>query len=768
MKPIRSLRTISLFALAAASLAVAAPASAHQATRPVELSHKIDEARLNIADGIELQIALATSAEYQRATMRVLVEALGDNVFANQTITESREEIDPGRDQFRYPLKIEKPGRYRVTFLFEGITGEKEGFSSKLVRYVDVSDKGEVRIRDRKMKRLEEQEGRRQEFERQLRENPDDPDLRLLDGDAIQLPNVIKDVVKPHEKEGLLVRPAGLSEMEKRYLQQSESKAWSPEDPITVRGRLTFVDFDGAVRPLVNATVKVYDDDTFGDEHLVTTISDWSGNWSVSVNNDDGWLQDGRDIYYKFETNNSRFRVQDCDGIDSTYRWKSSTHDNLSEGTVLDFGSETAGSDEDTLIVFNMLNSAWNHATTVGARDPGFVDTCYPVDDGTHWDRFWEEIDFEEQFIDGPNVLHHEYAHAIMWYGYGDDNPSPGGSHSFDDMNQDAGLSWSEGWANTFQHSVRPDGIYHWNEGSPGRSLENFSAANRNGNRNEGRVAAALIDMLDAANDDNGGSQNRGRDDYGDDNTPNRVSLATMLNGTLWGSYHDDFEDYWASLSGNLTSAQRGDAQEIMYYNWQNVPEPISCVASKVAAAVSDRPEAMLAGLRQFRDLGLGEFSGGRQMIQAYYANSPEMALIILRQPVLQREAYAIASRFSDFGAVLASNERQAKLARSGEAVIDAEMAKRITAFLSQVRRAASPELVAELDRVQDVIDQIAGMDFGSLQAKIAENATKRQKVPQRQLRQMQLNPASQEASQARELRELLKPVKPPRDLIRK
>ena len=645
------------------------------------------------------------------------------------------------------------------------MTGEKEGFSVKLTRYVDIGENGEVRIRDRKMIRQDDRDSRHKRFEEHLRANPDDPDLRLLDGDAILLPDIMQDLVKPHERQGLVVRPSGLDEMEKRYLQMNEEKSWSPEDPITVRGRLTFVDFDGAVRPLVNATVKVYDDDFGLDEHLRTTITDWSGNWSVSVNNDDGWLQDGRDIYYKFETNNSRFRVQDCDGIDSTYRWKSATHDDLSEGTDLNFGSQTAGSDADTLIVFNFLNTAWNHATTVGDRDPGFVDTCYPVDDGTHWDRFWEEIDFEEQFIDGPNVFHHEYAHAIMWYGYGDDNPSPGGSHSFGDVTQDAGLAWSEGWANTFQHSIRPDGVYNWNEGSPGRNLENFSNANRDGNRTEGRVAAALIDMLDSANDDNGGDQDRGRDGYGDDNTANRVTLATMLNQTLWGSYHDDFEDYWASLSGNLSGAQRSDAQEIMYYNWMNVPEPVSCVASKVAAAVSERPEQMLTDLRQFRDLGMAEFSGGRQMIQAYYENSPELALIILNQPILQREAFEIASRFAEFGAVLGNRERLHKFAGSGGVLIDEKMAERIEVFIAQLGREASPELKAELDRVSVVMRQIRGLDYAALQAKIAENASKRQKVPLRQLRQMELNPASQKASESRRLRELLKPVKPPRDL---
>ena len=49
-----------------------------------------------------------------------------------------------------------------------------------------------------------------------------------------------------------------------------------------------------AWRPLVNVSVNLYDEDTFGDEHLATTVTDWNGDWSFSVNNDDGFLQDGR------------------------------------------------------------------------------------------------------------------------------------------------------------------------------------------------------------------------------------------------------------------------------------------------------------------------------------------------------------------------------------------------------------------------------------------------------------------------------------------
>jgi hypothetical protein len=278
---------------------------------------------------------------------------------------------------------------------------------------------------------------------------------------------------------------------------------------------------------------------------------------------------------------------------------------------VVDFGTETGGSDAKTMQIWNQLNLVWNHTVVNGGQDPGFVDCCFPYE-STEWDRFWEELDIEEQYNDGPDVVMHEYGHAVMYYAYDDDNPSPGGSHAFDDMLQNASQSWSEGWATAFMLSARPDGAYNWHEGDGGRNIENFSASNRVGERNEGRVAAALFDMLDGPNDGNGGNQDRGRNSYTDGNSANRVSLVTMLRDTLWGSYHVDVLGFWYSLSGDLTSGQRTPGQTVMYYNWMSVVEPGSCVASKVVAREEKEPESILTGLRHFRDLALKPFDGGR------------------------------------------------------------------------------------------------------------------------------------------------------------
>jgi hypothetical protein len=672
-----------------------------------------------------------------------------------------RERLDsnkPAEIKRNISIKIDKPGHYELEIRIRGKINDQEGFSNKMVRHILLEKGGRYRILSGKQFVREIRRKRENTFKENLKKDPENPKIRLLHEETMTVPDEIASNIKPQQvKTELQIRPEGPSEYIKKFIEERATESWSPKDPITVLGRLVFLDHDGVWRPLVNVSVNLYDEDTGFDDHLGVTATDWNGYWSFSVNNNDGWFADGRDIYYTFKLENTRIRVQDCDGIDSTYSWASAVHDDLSDGTVLNFGTQTGVQNPKTMQIWNMLNLAWNHAVTAGGRDPGFVDTCYPEDGGTHWDRFWEEIDIGEEYNDGPDVVTHEYAHAVMWYAYGDDNPSPGGSHSFGDTNQNKSLSWSEGWATGFMLSARPDGFYNWHEGDSGRNIENFSSSNRDGNRQEGRVAAAINDMLDYPNDDNNGILNRGRDSYGDNNSSNRVQLSKMLNDTLWGSYHDDFEDFWYSLSGELTSNQRTLAHEIMYYNWMNVSEPGSCVASKAVVVESREPEQVLQGLRKFRDLALKDFSGGRGLINMYYRNSPELALILLRDKELRQNVIRIINHFSQLGYTFASNNRLKKLSDSGAAVVDANMVELIQSVIRQVEKKGSLELRNDLLHVKRAVQSVQGLDIRTLQEKLADTKMKQQQNHKKRLKQSILNPNSNKALRSEEVNSLIK-----------
>ena len=325
-------------------------------------------------------------------------------------------------------------------------------------------------------------------------------------------------------------------------------ESWSGRDPITVQGRLTFVDFDGTWRPLVNVSVNLHDDDTFGDEHLGTTVTDWDGRWSFSVNNDDGVFQDGRDIYYRFHLANTRWEVRDGNGDE--YVWQSAVREDLDDGTVVDYGEETGSTDGNAMQVFATLNLGWNHIVVAGGQDPGFIAGRYPTT-ASQWLPGAERLEIETSDNDGPDTILHEYGHGLMHRAFSGTSISPGGSHGFGDDTQDAGLAYSEGWGTGFALSVCPDGMYNWHEGATegagewptcaaqsdgGREIEAFAdAGNRTGELNEGRVAAALGDFVDAPDDNNGGSEDLGRNGEQDGNSGSRVSLATIFRDTMWG-----------------------------------------------------------------------------------------------------------------------------------------------------------------------------------------------------------------------------------------
>ena len=751
---------------------VVLPVFAVPPTPPATIQIDDKELKISVREGkgeVQVPVDIRYSGEVKLLDLNASVRRIqvGKPPAAYEAIY--RERVQPTKAEgmrLFVPLKISGPGHYELSIVIRGEIEPGNAFSDRKIRHILVDEQSGVRILTGKQLRSEERGMRERRFQERLKKEPENPDIRLLFTDTMPLPATVAKEIRPFDVppgKQLQIRPAGPSETLKKYTVDNSQKSWATKDPITVRGRLVFQDIDGIWRPLVNVSVNLWDDDFGLDEHLGVTSTDWAGNWSFSVNNDDGFWQDGRDIYYSFKLENTRIRVQDCDGIDSTYEWESGVHDDLSDGAVVDFGTETGDSNNNAMQIWSYLNLGWNHSVTSGGQDPGFVDSCYPEDGGTHWDRFWEEIDIEEEFNDGPDVVTHEYGHAIMWYAYGEDNPSPGGSHGFDDCPQDAGLSWSEGWATGFMLSARPDGSYNWHEGDGGRNIENFNATCQTGERNEGRVAAAINDMLDAGDDCNGGNLNRGRNEYCDTNNANRVSLSTIIRDTLWGSYHTDMLDFWYSLSGELATAQRTPAHTIMYYNWMSVTEPTSCVATKIVTANDRDQETTLSGLRKFRDQGLKTSIGGQHLINTYYRNSPEMAEIFMKDEKLREKAMAILKHFSQLGEVLTSNAAFQKTAQSNRPVISAEMMGTITEVLREVRQKASPALKKDLTEIRLFLDKMRGLSLSEFAWKLQETKRKREATGGQRIRKAPQNPASTEAG--KRLRDQFMTVTPPPDL---
>jgi hypothetical protein len=586
-------------------------------------------------------------------------------------------QIRPDRKQpiIEVPFKGVAPGEYELDVILTGKSGKDDGFSDRNISHLTITKEGSLRIEGMDVYEKRQESERVKNFRSDLAEHPRSPRVRLLMGQTAAVPQQIarsiKDSDVPDDRRQI-VRPLPLEDDLRKHSIDHSQTSWSSVDPVTVRGRITFQDVDSVWRPLVNVAVDIWDEDTFGDEYLGTTITDWSGNWTMSVNDDDGFLADGRDIYYSFRLANSRLGVSKCSG---EYRWSSAVHDDVSDGSVVDFGTETAGSDGNSLIVWAALNKSWNHVTTSGGQDPGKIDTCFPSS-GTFTSRAGV-VNVAAGDFDGDGTVH-EYGHALMFKAHGSD-PSPGGPHNFGGCNQNQALSWSEGWATGFMLSVLPDHRFNWHFGDTGLELEANNNTCRTGETTEDWVAAALLDMLDAGNDSNGGDQNLGRNSYGDNNANNRISLASMFRDTMWGnSPNNDVLQFWYALSGELPQAQRNPGQEIMYYNWMSVLAPDSCVATKVTTAELKDPEPVLGGLRRFRDLALKPVPDGRALINAYYRNSPEMALLLVKNPGYLADSLRVLQHFGELGDTLGNNQRyRAAVARDAD-VIPADVQKSI------------------------------------------------------------------------------------------
>jgi hypothetical protein len=724
----------------------------------LELVNREALSKAELRDG-SFAVAFRVIRNEQVSDLSVQVRVLAVDPIKPSEVDRFRHSVEREGQEARLEVKIpqrQELGTYRIEVELLGAVDGRSGVIDREILYQAVERDRQRLLLPADLRSYEKQT-REKAFQRQLRKTPDRPDTRLLDPGTVAVPrNFAIRATAIKDRPQLLVRGTGPAEDLRRYISDRSGKAWGAQDPITVRGRIVYQDFEGTWRPLVNVSVNLYDDDTFGDEHLGTTVTDANGNWSFSVDNDDGWLQNGRDIYYRFHLGNTRWDVHDDDG--DQYRWQSATHDDLSDGAVVDFGTETGSTDATAMQVFGIINLGWIHITASGGQDPGYIEVKHPTSGTFHSAGV---VNVESGDNDGPDTILHEYGHGLMYRAFGNTSISPGGAHGFDDDSQDAGLAYSEGWATGYMLSLCPDGAYNWHEGSTegagewptcttqndaGRAIERFSdAGNRVGERTEGRVAAAINDFRDAANDDNGGSEDRGRNSESDANSGSRISLATIYRDSMWGFVHNDFLEFWTTFAGNLTGTFRDRADDIMQYNWMSVPIEVSCVASKVTASLREDSEGLLAGLRAFRDHALKPVPEGRRWIQSYYTHSPELAMILIRDAEARKAALGVIDHFSRLGHAFSKRAELERLIDGNQQVLPADVSKAIGTVAAAIEANGSPELRREMSVLQEELRSLSGLSLDQA-IRRAERTPIKPGAVLPPVRANQLSPASRQA----------------------
>lgn len=666
----------------------------------------------------------------------------------------------------------DKNGLYRIEAALQIERQRKKGVVSKKV-LIQIVEKGSQRLTTpvelRKAQVLE----KKRAFQEALSKNQKDPDVRLLMDNLTPVSpdqaKMIKLYRGPVMKRAAVAGPPAVikpylrdesknSQARDRSLSKKPKMAQvQPVPLIELRGQVVFEDWytntpcdptnqndpyypcipgpPPVLSGLPNATISTIVRAQGYDIVVATTVTDDNGNWTSFLHEPtyEGW-----DVYYTVTLDNENFNVHDA--TSNAYVMASSIR--TATGTV-DFGQEAFTTNTEAAQVFFAINRGWNHIVTEGGQDPGLVEVQYPAV-YSHWDNVDERVEIEAGHENIPDIILHEYGHALMHYAFGGNQISPGGPHVWNDVLQDTGLAYSEGWAHAFALSVCPDGQYTEDEGSyeglgewptctdqtstdVGVNIEGFIlAGSRLGEQNEGRVGAAINDLLDVQDDTNlfGGipNEDRGRTEYEDANAANRISLATVYRDHMWGFLHNDFQSFYGALLGDLTGTTKNLTSDILLYNWMGIfTGPFLCVASKVAMAMSPEYAKVLDGLRAFRDKVMKPIVVGRHWMQSYYSHSPEMAILLIGDSEARKAGQIIVEHFSGIGQTLKDSQGFERLSQSKESVLPPRVKGSIQTISKVIHAKGSKELKQKLAEARELLKPFEGLSVSQAAQRVSK-----------------------------------------------
>lgn len=304
---------------------------------------------------------------------------------------------------------------------------------------------------------------------------------------------------------------------------------------LTISGRILWTDSAGVTHPVRRAPVEIRDDETFGTDLVTTVTTNDSGDYLAVVNNDDGFLQGGRDIFIRVRARGTGFFITTNGGDE--YRLDSSIVDDAADGSTLNFNL-TANNTADNNTAFSIhsaLVTANDYVTQV--RGSGFADIQVRFPNGQAA-SFFRPSDVTLNLRLGDrfdwDVIHHEYGHYVQFRLNIANNP--GGPHAIGanlsealidhDNNpatppqprgKDGGtrMAWGEGWPtyfgtglqqilNTAAFNIPNVGDLSYTDtedGNFGYSLESNTGFISAGEDNELAVQRILWDIYDSADD---------------------------------------------------------------------------------------------------------------------------------------------------------------------------------------------------------------------------------------------------------------------------
>ncbi|MGH7774887.1 MAG: CARDB domain-containing protein, partial [Candidatus Binatia bacterium] len=277
-----------------------------------------------------------------------------------------------------------------------------------------------------------------------------------------------------------------------------------------VVGGWFYVDTAGPTRPSRNFQVQAWDRQFPFDRLLATGVTDVNGRYRLCFDNSDPFPGAGTvDIFVLFISENSRWRVRRT-GTNNNFVFRVDGPNDIPDGDF-NFGNLQPGDNAlmRGLQAFDAVNDAffwipgacWDE---IGPCRQVVVNWAPNSVDGTFYSLGGNDVHL---LADDPRsriLVLHEVGHGIMDDVYEDlFPPSPNCSPHFIPSASSAGCAWTEGWAEWFPATVYNRPVFEFANGAI-QDLEGPTWGTggwNNGDTVEGRVAGALIDISDSANE---------------------------------------------------------------------------------------------------------------------------------------------------------------------------------------------------------------------------------------------------------------------------
>jgi len=274
-------------------------------------------------------------------------------------------------------------------------------------------------------------------------------------------------------------------------------------------GTWSYFDDESVLRPSINYVVQAWDQDSSTEDDLLASqVTTFSGTYNLCFDGLDG--EGGpQEVYIKFISSNNTWRVRNTPGSNDSYV-NSTGVVTICDGCTHSFGSLIPGNDiHRGMHAFDSANDMWVWMPNAcwdrdGACRQAIINWTATSVDGTYYSLAGNDVHLAANDPNSPHTVVHELTHSTMDDAYDDAYPAfPNCNPHFIPSTSSTGCAFTEGFAEWVPAAVYNDPYFRWPDGGE-LNLETptwGSPGWDNGDAVEGRVAGAMIDIADGANE---------------------------------------------------------------------------------------------------------------------------------------------------------------------------------------------------------------------------------------------------------------------------